>query len=157
MASASAGDPSPKAARGPEGPGPGPSGAGHPFASRGPWEAAEDGQGGRPATAGMTVRGGVGQRRLKVDPTGNEAIACFTWRDLLGLEAGTARALWALPEPIALIRRQGSRGSWSYPGRGGNRFHSSAGYAQMETFRNLEVLVEKHAFTKDRPEGRPRG
>jgi hypothetical protein len=80
----------------------------------------------------------------------NPAIAFFARSDLLGECAGPVSALWELREPLRIVRRQTASGAWSYPG--GNRsLRSPENYDQIETFRQLGILVEKYGFTREHP------
>ena len=95
-------------------------------------------------------------RVLRVDPTpalassSNPAIAYFARRDVLGERLGPVSELWELPEPLRIIRRQSPTGSWSYPG-GKPSLRSPENYDQIETFRQLAVLVEQYGFTREHP------
>ncbi len=80
----------------------------------------------------------------------NPAIAFFARRDLLGEQPGPVSELWELREPVRIIRRQASNGSWSYPG-GKPSLRSPDNYDQIETFRQLGTLVEKYGFTRAHP------
>ena len=93
---------------------------------------------------------------VRVDPisalaaSSNPAIAFFARRDLLGDRPGPASDLWGLREPVRIVRRQTANGAWSYPG--GNRsLRSPENYDQIETFRQLAILVEKYGFTREHP------
>ncbi len=93
---------------------------------------------------------------LRVDSTSalssssNPAIAFFARRDLLGEQPGPVSDLWELREPLRIIRRQTSEGSWSYPG-GNASLRSQENYDQIETFRQLAILVEQYGFTREHP------
>jgi hypothetical protein len=79
---------------------------------------------------------------------GNPAIEHFARRDLLGGRAGPVEALWESPAASRIVRRQNADGSWTYPG-GNERIRSRENYDQLETFRQVGMLVEKHAFTRE--------
>lgn len=102
--------------------------------------------------AEKTRRGEV----LAVDPTplltssDNAAIAFFARRDLLGRSAEPVGALWDLPEAHRVVRKQDQDGSWGYPG-GQRSIRSQENYDQLETFRQLGILVEKFGFTRQHP------
>lgn len=93
---------------------------------------------------------------LRVDPvpllvaSRNPAIAFLARRDLLGEDAGPASTLWELPLARGLLARQNANGSWRYPG-GKEHVRSRANYDQLETFRQVGVLVEELAFTREHP------
>ncbi|HET6438459.1 MAG TPA: hypothetical protein VFG59_10380 [Anaeromyxobacter sp.] len=93
---------------------------------------------------------------LRVDPVpllascGNEAIAFFARRDLLGEDPGPVSALWALRAASRILSRQRPDGSFPYPG-GQERLRSRANYDQLETFRQVGVLVEKHGLDRKHP------
>jgi hypothetical protein len=78
------------------------------------------------------------------------AIAYLAGRDLAGVDAGSVRELWDLPECQAILRRQRPDGSWRYPG-GGARIRSMVDYEQLETYRQLGVLVEKFELDRRHP------
>ena len=80
----------------------------------------------------------------------NPAIAFFARRDLLGEDAGPVSALWGLREPLRIVRRQTATGAWSYPS-GNCSLRSLENYDQIETFRQLGILVEKYGFTREHP------
>jgi hypothetical protein len=96
------------------------------------------------------------RRALRVDPVPlllgceNPAIAYFTRRDLLGERVGSVSPLWATPAAARILRAQNADGSWTYPG-GRERIRSRQNYDQLETFRQVGVLVEKHGFTREHP------
>ncbi|MGA7988033.1 MAG: hypothetical protein WCB51_06500 [Candidatus Dormiibacterota bacterium] len=93
---------------------------------------------------------------LSVDPvprltsSRNAAISFFARRDLLGEDVGPPSALWNLPEARAIARRQNRDGSWSYP-CGGKPHRRGEHYDQLETFRQLALLVGKHGATREHP------
>jgi len=80
----------------------------------------------------------------------NPAIAFFARRDLLGERPGPASELWGLREPLRIVRGQTASGAWSYPG-GSRSLRSAENYDQIETFRQLGILVEKYGFTREHP------
>lgn len=90
---------------------------------------------------------------LEIDPapllasSSNAAISHFSRRELLEVEAGPVSALWDLPEPRRIVARQRGDGSWRYPG-GKERVRSRENYDQLESFRQVGVLVEKYGFTR---------
>jgi hypothetical protein len=55
--------------------------------------------------------------------------------------------LWDLPEARRVVARQSQNGSWRYPG-GKRSIRSQENYDQLETFRQLGILVEKFGFTR---------
>jgi hypothetical protein len=95
-------------------------------------------------------------RILRVDlaallaSSSNAAIAFFAKRDLLGGNADPAGALWVLPEARRVLSKQAQNGSWRYPG-GKRSIRSKENYDQLETFRQLGLLVEKFGFTRQHP------
>jgi hypothetical protein len=88
---------------------------------------------------------------LAVDPiptllaSGNPAIVFFTNQDLAGDNSISKEILWDLPELAKILRKQQPDGSWIYPGKASSD-RSKEDYFQIETFRNLGILVEKYAF-----------
>jgi hypothetical protein len=95
-------------------------------------------------------------RLLKVDPlpllasSENAAIAFFARRDLLGSSTGPVSALWDLPDARKIVARQNPDGSWRYPG-GKPHVRSRENYDQLETFRQVGILVEKFGFSREHP------
>jgi len=95
-------------------------------------------------------------RLLKVDPlpvlasSKTPAIAFFARRDLLGSSTGPVSALWDLPEARKIVARQNPDGSWRYPG-GKPHVRSRKNYDQLETFRQVGILVEKFGFSREHP------
>jgi squalene-hopene cyclase-like protein len=91
---------------------------------------------------------------LPVDPSpvlassSNPAIAFFARRDLLGERPGVVSDLWELRVPLRIVRRQTSQGSWRYPS-GNASLRSAEDYDQIETFRQLAILVEQYGFTRE--------
>jgi hypothetical protein len=77
----------------------------------------------------------------------NAALAFFARRDLLGSDADPVGALWDLPEARRVLGKQTRTGSWRYPG-GKHSIRSQENYDQLETFRELGILVEKFGFTR---------
>jgi len=96
------------------------------------------------------------RRSLDVDPvpvlamSHNPAISLFARRDLLGAKVGSIATLWDLPIARKIVAKQSGDGSWPYPG-GNTRVRSRENYNQLETFRQLGVLVEKFGFTRKHP------
>jgi len=94
--------------------------------------------------------------QLIVDPIhnlielGNPAIRFFVERDLLEIAPGVGIELWKMPEAASLVRRQQSDGRWMYPGNTA-REKNQEDYDQIETYRNLGILVEKYGFTSNHP------
>ena len=80
----------------------------------------------------------------------NPAIAFFARRDLLGRQPGSVSVLWELREPLRIIRRQTPQGSWTYSG-GTASLRSPENYDQIETFRQLAILVEQYGLTREHP------
>jgi len=77
----------------------------------------------------------------------NAAISLFARRDLLDRDTGPVSRLWELPEARRIVARQRADGSWRYPG-GKDHVRSRENYDQLETFRQVGVLVEKYGFTR---------
>lgn len=79
----------------------------------------------------------------------NEAILTFVQRELLD-KTGSVEGLWQLAEPQRILRKQKPNGSWIYPG-GKEKVRSRENYNQLETYRNLGILVEEFGFNKKHP------
>ena len=58
--------------------------------------------------------------------------------------------LWELPQAKKLVARQNTDGSWRYPG-GKSYVRSRENYDQLETFRQVGILVEKFGMTANHP------
>lgn len=104
----------------------------------------------------MDAKSGRRGRLLKVDPrpllasSQNTAISFFARRDLVGVRTPPVCTLWELPDALRIVGRQRDDGSWHYPG-GSRRAQSKAKYDQLETFRQVGILVEKFGFTREHP------
>jgi len=97
------------------------------------------------------------RRELRVDPiptlisSNNRAIQYFVRRGLLNENAEPIETLWELPEVKRLLRRQQEDGSWKYPGGGKEHLRSQEDYNQIETYRNLGILIEKYGLDNRHP------
>lgn len=78
---------------------------------------------------------------------GNNAISLFVQRDLLD-KTVSVQDLWQLPEQQRILKKQHNDGSWEYPG-GNKQIRSRENYNQLETYRNLGVLVEEFGFNNE--------
>lgn len=81
--------------------------------------------------------------------SGDEAIRLFTQRDLLGSNV-PVEDLWQLAEPKRILRRQKQDGLWIYPG-GKEDIRTQENYNQIETYRNLGILVEQFGLNNQHP------
>ena len=81
---------------------------------------------------------------------GNEAVAYFARRDLLGAPVGRVESLWRSTPAQAILRRQQPDGSWRYPG-GRPGLRSREDYDQLETYRRVGHLVEKYGMMRASP------
>jgi len=79
----------------------------------------------------------------------NAAIQTFARRDLLD-EAVSVEDLWQLAEPQRILNKQRPDGAWIYPGAK-ERIRTRENYNQIETYRNLGMLVEEFGFNKRHP------
>lgn len=80
--------------------------------------------------------------------SGNAAVAYFTRRDLLGLDAGPLTIVWQLPEAARIVKKQQSDGSWKYPG---NQVGSGIRYGLIETWKQLRFLVDAYSMDRSQP------
>ena len=78
------------------------------------------------------------------------ALAWFVQRDLLEEPVGPVESLWDLPQPLRLVSRQQSDGSWHYPGKSDHPA-PNANYELLETYRSLRLLVEMYGFQRNHP------
>ena len=79
----------------------------------------------------------------------NTAILLHAQRDLLEKNV-LIEDLWHLPEPQKILRGQKPNGSWLYPG-GKENIRTRENYNQLETYRNLGILVEEFGFNRKHP------
>ena len=77
------------------------------------------------------------------------AIILSSERDLLGRNSDVEQ-LWQLPEVQKILRRQKQNGCWVYP-TGKANVRSEENYNQLETYRNIAVLVEEYGLNKRHP------
>ena len=97
------------------------------------------------------------RKELRVDPipslisAKNRAIEYFTRRDILDEKVEPIETLWELPEIKKIFSRQQEDGSWKYPGGGKEHLRSQEDYNQIETYRILGELVEKHGLNNRHP------
>lgn len=75
----------------------------------------------------------------------DKAVSLATQRDLLNKRI-SLQDLWQLTEPQNILRKQNKNGSWEYPG-GKKHIRTKENYNQLETYRNLGILIEKFGFT----------
>lgn len=71
-------------------------------------------------------------------------------RDLLDEDLDHIQNLWELKAAKRILRKQQEDGSWRYPNPK-EEIRSLKGYDQVETFRNLAILIEKYLLTKEHP------
>ena len=89
---------------------------------------------------------------LKYDPLapllecGNAAIQTFVRRDLLG-KAAPVEYLWQLVESQKILKKQKPDGAWIYPSAK-ESIRSRENYNQIETYRNVGILVEQFGFNR---------
>lgn len=75
----------------------------------------------------------------------------FTRRDLLREKTGPVQGLWTDIEARRILARQRPDGSWEYPGGGNRRIRAPEDYNQLETYRQLGLLVEKFGVNRKQP------
>jgi hypothetical protein len=76
----------------------------------------------------------------------NKAVSLSAQRDLLH-KTISVQELWQLTEPQNILRKQNKNGSWDYPGAK-EHIRTKENYNQLETYRNVGILIEKFGFTK---------
>jgi squalene cyclase len=97
------------------------------------------------------------RKELRVDPipslisAKNRAIEYFARRDILHEKVEPIETLWELPEVKRILHRQQEDGSWKYPGGGKEHLRSQEDYNQIETYRNLGILIEKYGLENRHP------
>jgi hypothetical protein len=95
--------------------------------------------------------------RLRYDPLpfllGSKCVPVvyFTRRDLLGENPGRVQTLWADVQAQRIVAKQKSDGRWEYPGGGNRRIRSTGDYDQIETYRQLGLLVEEFGLDRTHP------
>src|SRR5579859_969175 len=95
-------------------------------------------------------------RRLHYDAiapllaTDHQALLHTARRELLGEVSEPAESVWELPDARRIIARQQADGRWRYPG-GNPDIRSAADYDQLETYRQLGVLVYKFGLDPRHP------
>ncbi len=91
------------------------------------------------------------QNLLRYDPlppllsSKNQAIVFYTKRDLQNEKVSHVETLWELPAAKKIVGNQQADGSWRYHG-GKPNLRSQEDYNQLETYRIIGELVEKHGF-----------
>lgn len=89
---------------------------------------------------------------LLIDPLprllswGDPAFSYFIQRDLLDKVVEPIETLWVTPSAAQLVKKQCANGSWRYPGKSYDPV-TGTNYDLLETYRSLQVLVEKYCFT----------
>jgi hypothetical protein len=81
---------------------------------------------------------------------GHPALRYMVRRDLLGEQPGPAAILWQSPDVLRAVARQRPDGGWTYLG-GNPQVRSPADYDQLETYRQLGVLVCKFRLDRQHP------
>jgi hypothetical protein len=95
-------------------------------------------------------------KHLRRDPlprllaTDDAALLRVVRRDLLGEPPAPVAAWWEAPEVLRAVARQRPDGGWRYPG-GDPGIRSPAAYDQLETYRQLAVLVCKFGLDRQHP------
>ncbi len=96
------------------------------------------------------------QKRLPCNPipilleSGSAPVAYFARRDLADEDPGPVKQLWDLPDAQKIARKQLKNGGWKYPSPA-TTARSTENYDQIETYRNVGILVEKYGFTRTHP------
>ena len=95
------------------------------------------------------------RKRLSYDPIpflldGPDPLRYFVRRDLLREKTEPIETLWEHPGALRTLSKQKWDGRWEYP-RSNERIREREDYDQIETYRQLGVLVEKFGFTHGHP------
>ncbi|MFX1572811.1 MAG: hypothetical protein ACFFB0_08680 [Promethearchaeota archaeon] len=96
------------------------------------------------------------KNKLKYDPITpllsleNKAILYFSKRDLLNEKVDSLANLNKLPSPLIILNKQQENGSWKYLG-GKKDLRTQEYYNQIETYRQIGILIEKYGFKKPNP------
>lgn len=80
----------------------------------------------------------------------NNAIRYHVSRDLLAEEADSLEHIWEMKQVTRLFKKQQEDGSWRYPNPKED-IRSVKNYNQVETFRNLAILIEKYLLNRNHP------
>ena len=87
---------------------------------------------------------------LQFEGVADDALQFQVSRDLQGIDTGLVSSLWDLPPVEKILRKQQMDGSWKYPKKKTDPREVS-GHNQLETFRQLGILVEKYLLNRDHP------
>ena len=80
-----------------------------------------------------------------------EPIVFSARRDLLGEDSGRVQTLWTDWQAKKIFAQQRPDGRWEYPGGGKARIRSTEEYDQLETYRQLGLLVEEFGLDRTHP------
>ncbi len=80
----------------------------------------------------------------------SSALVYFLQRDILHQPVNPLESLWESPQAIKILHKQRGDGSWKYPGNK-HRERSPENYDQLETYRQLGLLVEKFGLNRSHP------
>jgi hypothetical protein len=89
-------------------------------------------------------------KQLRYDPvkplldSGEDAITCFTRRDLLQEPIQPVSTIWTLKQPQNIFKKQKSGGYWEYPGK-------NEDYYLLQTFKHLQILIYQYEFNRQHP------
>jgi hypothetical protein len=78
----------------------------------------------------------------------NQALGYHVHRDLLDKDVPSTEFLWNLQDAQKILKKQQTNGSWKYPSRKED-IRTQENYAQLETYRQLGMLVELYDFTNN--------
>jgi hypothetical protein len=78
------------------------------------------------------------------------ALIYFIQHDLRGDSSASKEKIWDLREPLRLKNKQQDDGCWKYPSKSFDP-ETHQNYDLLETFRNLDTLIEMYAFDHDHP------
>ncbi|TFG96316.1 hypothetical protein E4H12_11315 [Candidatus Thorarchaeota archaeon] len=87
---------------------------------------------------------------LQFDHITDAALQFQVERDLKGKNPGRPKSLWEHPSVVKILSKQQEDGFWKYP-KAKEDPREISGYRQLETFRQLGILVEKYLLNKDHP------
>lgn len=84
------------------------------------------------------------------DDVPDSALTYQVERNLKGMDSDSPMILWELPPVLKILSKQQDDGFWKYPKKKDDPREIS-GYSQLETFRQLGILVEKYLLNRDHP------
>lgn len=95
------------------------------------------------------------EKNLRFDPlkpllsSRSPGISLLTRSDLLDEKRESVESLWQLKEVKRIVGKQLPDGKWRYPSGIREQIRAREDYDQLETYRNLGILVEEYAMRRE--------